>query len=125
MRACSESHTSLVSEQGIKPGFLSGRALDTYLSHMGGGTVQWIHAGIILNHGSLWAESIRIPHPHPPTASLSFVERSDQEGDTISRSLSEHTWQIQNQKPYSEHASSFTACFVYVKALFSQKNFKI
>lgn len=49
----------------------------------------------------------------PQAASLSFVERSDKRGDPVSQSLSEHSWQIQHHKSYSEHTNSSAACFVH------------
>lgn len=37
-------------------------------------------------------------------------------------SVSEHTWQIQNQKSYSENAHSFAASFVHINAHLAQES---
>ena len=38
-------------------------------------------------------------------------------------SVSEHAWQIQNQKSYSENAHLFAASFVYISAHLPQESF--
>lgn len=91
---------------------VNGRASTTYVSCGGAHTSD-----------SCWPclqswKSVGRKHYNCPHAALDV-----RSGHPVSWSLSEHPWQIQNQKSYAKHANPFTASFVHINAHVLQEIF--